>query len=757
MVWKNDKISPRQLTMLLIVNIFGTGVVLLPRTVTSLAGADGWLLVVTATLLALACTYLIASVTNLYPNKDFYEYSSLIAGRPLGFLLTAGLIVRLLLHMGLMLRASLEIIRATMLPTTPMWLLAVVLLLIAGFGASKGYETRARLAEVLVVIILVPVLFVFAIAAFNVDYTNLLPMFRTSPANISRGGVLAMSAFVGIEFLLLAGKYVGGRGGSSLRSPRELFKAGAKAIAFLGLAMTAIVVITTARFGIHQMPFLSWPVIQMMDSTALPGSFVERQGALVMSFFILSVFAMTNACLFFSSLMCKSVIKHGRHSFYIWACMAVAVLIALWPQDINHAGHLLERVYVSLGLGYMFVVPSVLLIVAKLRSRDRLPSSGHMLANKKSPQKALTVLLLLSSLALLTGCDKKELEERGYVTALAIDRGETGLLDVTMVKATGDDQAPLSTMSITANNLQEAVYNLDKRGNETLYFGITHTVVMGENLLAHAPTTQAVIDNLARDLDLPKDVFVLATADDTAQFIENLPQGKTSATSPKFDRSGYSTLNQLEQTTLETVLESLYRTGGVSLPRATLIDDYLEIIGLTLLENMQHAGRADSQQVHRPDVQQVRTFDAQYLPGYLLLLGQGAGETLVDTSVGDAHQSADIVATLRQVERTVAFDSYRGQPRATITLATQATIDQYQLHGLSEAQVKQAANSYAKQIETMATTAYTHLVDTHDSYLGLWELMRKKAPDLYQRYHGNAELAVEVLASVDILHTGALL
>lgn len=361
MPWYNDQISIRQLSVLLIINIFGTGVVILPRTVTALAGTDGWLAVLVATLLAVGCCYLITSLTKLYPKKSFYEYVSIITVKPIGLLLTGGLVIRLLLHMGLMLRASLEIIKATMLPTTPIWLLSVVLILLSGYGASKGYETRARLAEILVVIILLPIIFVFATAAFNVDYTNLLPTLTVPPSQLLKGGLISLSSFVGIELLLLVTPYV--------NQPQAITKAGTKVVVFLGIAMTGIVVVTTARFGVFHLSFLAWPVIQMMDSTALPGSFVERQGVFIMSFFILSVFAITNACLFFSSLLCRSVTKRGHHSFYIWICMMAAFFISLAPENMKGVHRYLDMTYMTFGLGYMFFVPAVLLVMSKLKQK----------------------------------------------------------------------------------------------------------------------------------------------------------------------------------------------------------------------------------------------------------------------------------------------------------------------------------------------------------------------------------------------------
>ena len=44
----NDKISVRQLQVLLILDIFGTGVIVMPRIAASIAGENGWLVAIFA-------------------------------------------------------------------------------------------------------------------------------------------------------------------------------------------------------------------------------------------------------------------------------------------------------------------------------------------------------------------------------------------------------------------------------------------------------------------------------------------------------------------------------------------------------------------------------------------------------------------------------------------------------------------------------------------------------------------------------------
>lgn len=359
MIWYNDKISIRQLQVLLILNIFGTGVILLPRFVAERASQDGWILVIIATAIAVACMYIITTLANMFPTHSFYEYSSIIISKPLGFILSIGFVTRLILHISLELRLFGEIINQTMLNNTPFYIVSASVLLLSGYAASKGYETRARLGEILIILILIPIAIVFLVAAFNVDFTNILPVMQSSPQNLLKGGFFTLKAFVGIELVLMAYPYIS--------RPNKAKEGAIHAIILLGIFMTVITIITISRFGIYDINSQMWPVIEMMDSTALPGSFMQRQGVFIMSFFIISVFAIVNAGLFFSSLILKSIIKKGRHSFYIAITMLITFFISLVPQNMLDVYKYIDFVFITFGVAYMLVIPTLLLVVAKIR------------------------------------------------------------------------------------------------------------------------------------------------------------------------------------------------------------------------------------------------------------------------------------------------------------------------------------------------------------------------------------------------------
>jgi spore germination protein len=355
----NDKVSIRQLQVLLILDIFGTGVTALPRVVSVFAGQNGWLCVIIATAMAAVCAYLITAVAQRFPGKTFFAYTSALLTRPVGVLLTLAFVIKMALMSAYELRFFGEIVRQTLLEKTPFGIICAGMLLLAAYAASKGYETRARIAEILIFIVFLPLIFVAAIVSSDVDFSNLLPVMTAPTENILSGAGAAFFAFSGLEFCLLCYPY--------LNRPKTARKSVIRTVLLIGALMTVITVVSIARFGPAELRRTLWPVIAMMDATTLPGSFLERQGAMIMSFWIVSVFAFVNAGLFFSSLLLKDVCGKGNHSTYILILIPVIFGLSLIPENIVQLLGQFAAVNQALNAVFVFLIPLILLIAAKLR------------------------------------------------------------------------------------------------------------------------------------------------------------------------------------------------------------------------------------------------------------------------------------------------------------------------------------------------------------------------------------------------------
>ncbi|MCL2574347.1 MAG: endospore germination permease [Defluviitaleaceae bacterium] len=355
----NNKISLRQLQALLLLEVFGFGVTALPRRVAENAGQDGWLSVLLAVIMIIPVVMMASYLARLAGGKSFHDFASHVISKPLGVVVSLIFCLRLVLLAAFNLRIFAEITRQTMLPTTPFVVIFVSMLMLAAYGAAKGIETRARMAEILVLVTLLPLIFVFGISGRDIDFTNLAPVFVATPLDVARGSFPAFFAFSGVEVLLLVSPY--------LSRPKHLVRSASGVAITIGISMAIVTIVTIARFGadgiVHQM----WPVLKMMDTISLPGSIIDRQGALIMTFWIISAYATINAALFFSSLLLKDTIGCGQHSAYILVLVPIIAILAHIPQNLSvvYEYHLLSNS--TFGLATMVGIPLIILIIAKIR------------------------------------------------------------------------------------------------------------------------------------------------------------------------------------------------------------------------------------------------------------------------------------------------------------------------------------------------------------------------------------------------------
>ncbi|MCL1925223.1 MAG: spore germination protein [Defluviitaleaceae bacterium] len=456
-MYKNDKISAKQLNILMITSIFGTGIIILPRLAFEKAGFSSFLFVALAGFFAFICAFIIKSLINLFPDKSFYEYCSIIIGKPIAFLLTIGFVTRLVIHIVLTIKLFLEITKYIMLPNTPFWIISFAILVVSAFGASKGYEARGAMAEIFMPIVIIPILVIYVFAMFHLDYNSLLSLINSlSNLNLLNEPIISntlflLYAFTGVELLLLARPYV--------NKKIKIWPA----ISILTFIMVFVTIITHLRFGEYTIS-LQWPVIDMMDITEIPGAFIQRQGALMMSFFIISIFSITNACLFFSSLLMKSVFKKGSHGFYVLLIAVLCFALLFINIDIYD---LLHKSFLTFGIAYMFVIPLVLFIVAKLFKRA----------------------VVLIALIFLVSCGK-ELSERDFIVSFSIENNTFTFKTEEEVKKT------------EANSLEEAIEKINENSTKTLYFGFTQTVVLDY-------ISEKSLKELSKIRDLSTQIFVL--------------------------------------------------------------------------------------------------------------------------------------------------------------------------------------------------------------------------------------------------------
>ena len=364
----NGKISLRQLQALLALDLLGTSVITLPRRTAHAAGTDGWIAVLLGGLLLLGLLWMYTALMGRFKNQTIVEIAQSYLGRIPGSVICAGLAVKLLITSGLELRIFCEMINQTMLFRTPIWATAFAMAFVCVCVAAGGYECRGRAAEILFVLVIMPLLLLLIIAAFSVDYQSVRPVFQADWASLGRGSIITLFSFQGIEALLLVYPYLE----STKRVKKRLFSAGALLI----IITTSITLLTIAWFGEITVKGKLFPVLQMLDSIDIPGAFWNRQDIFMLWFWTVSVFASVGAGMFFSVVIAARLTQmpKGAKGKWLLTALLVVYFTAVLPGSAASATAYMDAVRILGGGFYMILLPGLLLILCSAKGGGKSES-----------------------------------------------------------------------------------------------------------------------------------------------------------------------------------------------------------------------------------------------------------------------------------------------------------------------------------------------------------------------------------------------
>ncbi|MDN5387549.1 Ger(x)C family spore germination protein [Bacillus sp. LB7] len=150
-------------------------------------------------------------------------------------------------------------------------------------------------------------------------------------------------------------------------------------------------------------------------------------------------------------------------------------------------------------------------------------------------KRSLKIVLLLAAIVLLQGCwDKRELTDLLLITAIGIDKGkntdyELSYQIVNPINVTGGlqggqggDRPPVSSYSVTGNNLTEMSRHASAKMSRETYYSHTNLVVVDEKLAKEEGLIK-ILDVLDRDTDFRSTATIIISRGQKAKtFIQTL-------------------------------------------------------------------------------------------------------------------------------------------------------------------------------------------------------------------------------------------
>ncbi|MDD3840268.1 MAG: endospore germination permease [Clostridia bacterium] len=360
MIKDNDRISAGQARTFIILTIVGVGVLSLPRIASERAQSDAWLIVIIGGVIALSVSFLIIKLGERFPGDTVVEYSQKIVGKFIGTVMSIYISIYFALFCSFIIRIFGEVLKMYLLPWTPIEVTMFALLIMSVYICRSGLEAIARLDKVIFpIFIAISALFLFSIP--DMDLSNLLPVFTTSPVQILRGSLDSAFAFLGIETLLLIFPFID--------TKQSIEKTVFNSLLMVILFYLYIVVISIARLGVSGSQSYIWPLMTVAKSIDIPGVFIERIEGVIMGLWVFIAFTSLITLHFTSSLTLSKIFKTTEQKGFIVLLVPFIYSIALLPDSIaevyDYAGFFSKY----LGVTASVFIPLFLFLVSLVRGK----------------------------------------------------------------------------------------------------------------------------------------------------------------------------------------------------------------------------------------------------------------------------------------------------------------------------------------------------------------------------------------------------
>lgn len=317
----NWKISLRQISRLMILDLFGLSSLILPGRLAGMTGTDG----IFCLVLGMAGGLLLLALMQgniKHMKESYYAYMRENVGQFLADIFMVFYFMYFVALAGYVVYQLNKMILAWLLPQGSYWVTEILVLLLAAYGTMRGIEGRARVYEILFWFLGVPFIIMLVVAAVFVKPDYWTPLLYSEGEMYIENSIMVWSFLLPIAGLLFLKPFC--------RKPEKIAGCGKKAIITITVVNVVIYLILTGTFGQNTVQILKWPVITLMSMVKLPGGFLPRQDVTMTTVWFFALFALLHTGVFQGTQILKELC-HEKQSNY--SMLVVLVMIFLMANS----------------------------------------------------------------------------------------------------------------------------------------------------------------------------------------------------------------------------------------------------------------------------------------------------------------------------------------------------------------------------------------------------------------------------------------
>jgi len=373
----------------------------------------------------------------------------------------------------------------------------------------------------------------------------------------------------------------------------------------------------------------------------------------------------------------------------------------------------------------------------------------------KKLKKGIKVLFVLCCCLLFSGCwDKFEPEERGFVTAMGIDKNENMNFNISVeVPETNlfqdgggeggggekESEEPVNSyvQSSSDDSVWGAVKAIDGKTDRKLDFGQIKLCVFGEEILKDERMFKQAIDAIERNKDIWRKVLICAAKGSAEDVLKGYTGDRKAA---GFFVTGFFNNNKKStdltfKKDLHHVLSELDSSKTTVMPVIEVNDGEISFSGMSVIRDYSFVGYGEN----------------EIVKGYNIIL-----EDIMETDITVDFNGISVPLKVTKKNTDIKFSEENNMVKCSINVDIEGGVEEYDK---SPVPVSELEKVYKSKVEEYIRNSFNFFKnDLKTDVLLLGEQCRKKNNDLYKKFEGkifdNIELSEN--ANVSIKGTGTI-
>lgn len=315
----NWKISLRQISRLMILDLFGLSSLILPGKLAGMTGADG-IIPLTAGMCGGLLLLALIEGNLKHMQGSYYGYMKENTGQLLADVFMVFYLMYFIVLAGYVVYQMNILISNWLLPEASYRLLELLLVALAAYGTIRGIEGRARVYEILFWFLGIPLFIMLILAAFSVNADYWTPLLYSDGKIFVENSITVWVFLLPLAGLLFLKPFC--------RKPERIAICGKKAVLTVTAVNIVIYLMLTGTFGQNTVQVLKRPVITLMSMINLPGGFFPRQDVIMTAVWFFALFALLHTGVFQGTLILKELCHEKKTNYSMWVVLVLVFLTA---------------------------------------------------------------------------------------------------------------------------------------------------------------------------------------------------------------------------------------------------------------------------------------------------------------------------------------------------------------------------------------------------------------------------------------------